>query len=181
MRTAAAPGSPSSAGREEDFAAAVAEMAACRARVGVAARPDLAAEIAEPGAMPIMRRLAPGAWVVGDAESAVAVRPVAAGDEARSPGTRAVVLSVIGPRLRRLLRACGASVPPVGFAFRTTVGEVPAWVLTEDREHALVVVAAGDGDACRRALEAAGGPLGCVWAGQTALRHLAAAHVLHLA
>jgi hypothetical protein len=97
---------------------------------------------------------------------------------AGSPGD--IVLSVIGPRLRRLLRNCGASVPAVGGACRTLIGATPAWVLTEAEQHALIVVGAADVPSCCRVLEAGGADLGCVFIGQAALRRLAAARAVTL-
>jgi hypothetical protein len=57
---------------------------------------------------------------------------------------------------------------------------VPAWVLTEDEQHAVVVVAADDIANCCAVLDARGSDLGCVFVGQAALRRLAAARLVTL-
>jgi hypothetical protein len=179
MNAAAVVGSAGTKDQIEDFGWTVAEVAACRARVGVARRLDLTVDVVAATDGPQSQRLGPGAWTISDCDRTIAVRRA---DEAdgRAPAADDLVLSVIGPRLRRLLRSCGASVPTVGDACRTLIGTTPVWVLTEAEQHALIVVSAADAPSCCRVLERHGAALGCIFVGQAALRRLAAARVVTL-
>jgi sarcosine oxidase gamma subunit len=151
---------------------------ACLARVGVADRADLTVEAVASNGVPEAHRHGPGSWIVADAGRALVVRSVAAGPT--SAPRAGVVFSVVGPRLRQLLHGCGAAVPGVGEARRSTVGTVSVWILVEDIQHALVVVAEGDADTCRRTFETQGEPLGCVTVGAMALWRLAVAGAVTL-
>lgn len=157
------------------------EIAACRSCVGVARRPDLVISEAPKADHVDAVRHGPARWTFATSERPLTIRPRSESSSPSQDGLDMIAMSIVGPRVRQLLRASAAAeLPPVGHACATAIGGQPVWLLAEAIDHALVVLDEDAAPLACAAIGAAGGPLGMVFLGQPALHRLAAARWLTL-